>query len=176
MQTPMNEDEATVVEGEEPTAPPEEGAPAMDEKAAPEELTPPQKVMIASMRIMWRDPKITQGIVRMLKGQNGLATAALFVLRILFNESKERIPPQLLLLAVEPIVGELAEMAEAVGVKIDPNTIPQVVQQVRSTIQQKLAQGKTAPQGVPPGAQAAPGAQPPAQRPGGGLIQQAMGG
>lgn len=128
-------------------------------QAAPEAAPQDERqlrVVLAAMKVMY-DPKTSDGIVKMLhigEPAQALAQTAVFVLRLLLNQSQGRLPPDVLLASVERVVGLLAELAQAAGIQLDPQMVAQVTQAVMQGVQQKLQGG---------------------QQPGGGAAQPNMG-
>lgn len=116
-----------------------------------------QRIVQAAGRIMYVNPTADRVLDMLRKGPppQALAMTTLFLLQTLQQESKNRIPPELVTQAVPPILSMLAELQAAGGVEITPEAAEQAEGFVMEQLQ-KAGQG---------GQQAAPAQEPPAEEP-----------
>ena len=105
------------------------------------------RVILSAMKILY-DKATSDGVVQMLTKtgdpMSALVQTSMFVLRILFDQSKGKIPPDVLLAASVPVVVLLAELGTAAGV--DMKAVEEKAKQVvMQQLQQKLAQQQAQP-------------------------------
>lgn len=149
-----------------------EQAPEQPQQTQPEQgqESPALRVVLAAMKIMY-EKTTSDGVVKMLRRGapvEALAKTTLFILQILQTESKGSIPQQVMLEAVEPILGLLAELSVAAGAQLTPEMADQAKQFVMEQLQ-KAARGER-PRGQAPQQPMRQQSRPPMQRP-----QQAQG-
>lgn len=131
-----------------------------------------QRVVQAAGRIMYVNPTADRVLDMLRQGQppQALAMTTLFLLQTLQQESKNRIPPELIIRAVPPILSMLAELQAAGGVEITPEAAEQAEGFVMEQLQ-KVGQGGQAQE---PPAEEAPPEEPPVEEEQPGLIAGAM--
>lgn len=131
----------------------------------PQGSEPLQRVVLAAMKLMYEE-KTSGHIVRMLKGGNpaqALAQAGLFVMKVLFDLSQKKIPPNIIIPASLHVLKLLAELALASGVKLSIPQMHQAQAIVQQRLQQRFGGGQTQPPQPQP--QQAQQPQPQAQQP-----------
>ena len=132
----LPQEQTQEVEQEAPAAP-----------AQPQQGDASLRVSLAAMKVLY-DKSTSDGVVRMLTKtgdpMNALVQTSMFVLRILFDQSKGKIPPDVLTQASGQVVSLLAELGQAAGV--DMQAVEEKAKQVvAQQLQQKLSQQPATP-------------------------------
>ena len=113
------------------------------------ENDPALGVRLAAMKVIY-DKATSEGVVKMLgngEPQSALAQTTLFVLKALFDESKGRIPPDVMLKNIPVIAGMLSELGEAAGLPMNEQVASQAAAMAAQRLQQRFSgAAKAAPQ------------------------------
>lgn len=116
-----------------------------------------ERVVLAAMKILY-EKQPSDSIVKMLRSGDpaqALAQTALFVMKVLYDESKGSIPAEVIVPAAGSVVQLLAELARAAKIELSDEQVQQVAATVQQRIQERFKNGKP-PVGMPGQQQAAP--------------------
>lgn len=117
-------------------------------------MTPKLKIELAVKKILFANPT-SDKIVQMLEGQGNvvqkLVSTASVVMKIITESSKGNRPPGFVGIMVDSTLAELAELANAAGIKVSDKDIETAKQLMAKTYVQTMQkqQGIAGPKGMP---------------------------
>ena len=131
-----------------------------------------ERVVLAAQKVLYTKPS-SDAVIKMLRSgepAQAIAQTTLFVMKVLFDESKEKIPPPVMVPSAKAVLFLLSELAGAAGVQVNEQVSQQAEGLVVQSLEKRFGGEQAAAQEAPPAEQPAT----PPTKPAGGIINAQM--